>query len=488
MDKSQSMLKSNSPSIALLISPDAYRDALMVTACENGVLSDVKYICSIYQLPKDIIQKCISYCTQMTKNEHCMIMVYLMNEYSLLEDDAIDTLEKLDNVELLSELCSNMSSLYGYVRQSIIACIFPALCSLRMENDIANIYGYLSNLRRIELIREILDTPNEWPDDYINFNLENASIFNLLPKDLSDRLFMYCLSNKKCDALIHFNNSSYMEAILFTIHENTNEWTTDFTNEIMNAYIKKGSVNKNLIKMFIASDHVFDKPNIHAIVNDIYWKSGSIWKKKEDVDNKIGEVPMEKTMETEFNEIIMKFIPEIVEWEISLKERAYNLIKSNKELSSAFNSTKNVKQYYVSAYSFDELLEIIVSTDDQKMFCECVTELMKKHNDISVRKLAFYNHPLDPIDIKIDDETLRLKNYKTILEKKPIVYNKIVRFATTFSKNIKTETLEEIIQNEQFPTITSYDAFAMLELVKNNFELAKTMIGSHEFYIEFMGK
>ena len=260
----------------------------------------------------------------------------------------------------------------------------------------------------------------------------------------------------------------------------------------MNGFIKEGNVNKNLIKMFIASDHVFDKPNIHAIVNDIYWKSGSIWKKKEDVDNKItnknGDVPMEKTMETEFNEIIMKFIPEIVEWEISLKERAYNLIKSNKELSSAFNSTKNVKQYYVSAYSFDELLEIIVSTDDQKMFCECVTELMKKHNDISVRKLAFYNHPLDPIDIKIDDETLRLKNYKTILEKKPIVYNKIVRFATTFSKNIKTETLEEIIQNEQFPTITSYDAFAMLELVKNNFELAKTMIGSHEFYIEFMGK
>ena len=451
----------------IIVDQREYMNSLMLFACENDCENDlecIKYLASIYNPPQEIVQECISHCIKMTKPNHCAILIFLITTYSLFENETKEMLSNLKDKAVLSELCSHVLSLstFSYIRQQIVLCVFPSLCSLKMENDINNIYNHLADSTKIQLVKEILNNPQEWSSDFINFNLEHSQ-FNdkTFPKELANSMIEYCLLERKETALLRCTECQHIETILLIINNDTSQWTPDFINRIVHVYVKNNCRHTQLISQLLNSNHKFDASTINVVINCIFWGN-------------------------DLEMILEKFVQEIVEFQISLGENAYKLVKSSKKLSNLFNS-KKTEHYFVSVHSFEELMEIIVNTQNHKMFSECVMELMSRHNEISERKLRFYNHPNEiKVKSEINQDVLSPSHYETILEKEPIAYSKIVRFITTFSKNVNSEILHIVIQNPLFSTVSPYDAFEMLNYVKGNFELSKILMNSHDFYTQYI--
>jgi len=433
-------------------------DSQLLSACKNGKFSDVEYLCNFFNPQQSVVEKCIECCMEFTIKDQYLIMVFLINKFSIYDINVLTALSELKDQETLSEICLLVPSLYTFIRRQVIQSIFPSLCSLKMEVEIVGVYDYLTDPEKIRLMKIIIDDADAWSKYFVNYNLVNLFPNKDFTEDLSISIIGFCLFNKKEYILEQCDNLLHIEMVLSVVTDTIQQWTPNFINDVVCKYVKKNGTQKQLIQKIIESEHVFDKQTIGVIVNDIYWGS-------------------------EFENVLGKFIPDIIKLEITLKPDAYKLIKSSKALSELMNSKKD-KHYYLSVYSFDELLKLIVSTNNSTMFKECVVEIMTRYNNISTKNLHFYNHPIEKVNIEINYDAITLEQYNKVLEDDPLAYIQITRHITTFSKNVNIKVLESIIQNELFCAVSEYDAFAMLNHVKEHFELAKIMMSVHEFYVQ----
>lgn len=436
-----------------------YMNSLLISACTRGDLT-IEHLCSMFNPKKETIKQCIKCCMKMNKKNHCLILIFLADKYSLFNSDIINALQNLSR-EMLTEACFYVSSieLTKYMREQIVSTIFPSLCLLKMENNIYTIYHHLNQDMQVLLAKEILSSLGDWTVDFANKNLEMAQINKMLLNDTD--LLNYWLKNKREDMLLLSQNANdNYQTILRVICNDVSQWSVTFINATVRVNIKTNKIQTESINLLIESNIELDKETISDIINKINWGS-------------------------ELHNILQKFIVDIINLNIPLHTDLYNKIQANRQLIDLFNTHKK-SEYYLASYSFDDLMKIIVTTQNPVLFEECITKVMSKHNEISSRKLRFYNHPLnepenDKPKMELNDDIIR-NNYNKIIDEDPLAYVDIVRYMTTFSKKQTMNLLSDIINNPLLSAVSEYDAFELLKLVKTNFELGKQLIESHDFF------